>query len=167
MWKQLFSLAMDGANPLSKVFLGLKLLAVLLVALVLGYAVYQTYDAFASRRADAVVIDAQKKEISQDQGVIADQTKQAENRDAGKAAEDKLIVQQDVKHQQIKKKTADVQATVDHQVDVIQKAPELSPQEKSDRIAQVDIDALWGQYCDAAGSSASGCPTAAPSTTPG
>lgn len=169
MWKQLFSLAVDSANPLSKVLYGLKLLAVLLLALTVSYGVYKTYDAFASKREAKVVIDAQKQEIKQEQGIIADQTHQAENRDAGKAAEDKLIVTTTAAHTQIKKKTADVVKKIDQQVTVIQTAPALSPQEKSDQIARVDIDALWSQYCDAA-SNASGCqaPSAAPTTvTPG
>jgi hypothetical protein len=162
MLKLLGSLAFNGANPLTKFFTVLKLLAVLLVVGVICFAVYSTYDAFASKRESKVIIDAQKQEIVRKDGVITDQTKQAENLDAGKKAEDQVIVQLDNTQKKNNQKTADVIQQLEEKVDQIQDNPDFTPEEKSAAVAQVSIDSIWTAYCGTAGSAGSCADPSAP-----
>lgn len=156
MLSRLFSLAVD-ATPVGKILFGLKLLAVLLVVGAISYAVYSTYDAFASKRESTVIINAQKEKIAQKDGVIADQTKQAETAQQGKKVEDVLIEKTEIKQKSNNKKTAEVIEKLDHQVDNIQASTDFTPEEKSAAVAQVAIDSVWTSYCIAAGDSAAGC----------
>lgn len=158
MFARLLGLATAGVNPLSKfkmVFIALAVISLLAAAGFVGYRIYVAGQ-------NDVLVDTQKQEISRKDGVIADQTKQAENVQEGKKAEDTLIEKIEVKQKSNNKQTAKTVEKLDHQVDVIQTNPDFTPQEKSAAVAQVTIDALWTSYCDAAGGDAAGCSAGTP-----
>lgn len=150
MWEQLLGLATGTANPLN-LFAKIKtiVMIVLLVALfsAIGYAGYRTYDAFASKREDAVVISNQKQVIVQKDQVINQQTQAADETDQGKKAEDVQIVKLDTTVAKNNKKTAVATTKLNTDVQHIENNVQLTEEQKATEVAQTTIDALWTTYC--------------------
>jgi hypothetical protein len=161
---------LSTAWALGSPFKKAKMIAIAVLALAVfsavSYGVWRVHMAFQHEATDKVVIDAQKDKIKEQKTVIADQTVQAEKTEEGKKAEDVIIVKTDTSKKVVDKKTATTIEQVTQKVDDIKADVKLTSEEKGAQVAQVTIDTLWSSYCDAAGSSASGCASGtAPATT--
>lgn len=162
LFKQLGGLLIGG--PAAGGVIGLIRLAII-AALICGagFAAWHFLSTYTDSKARGVTIEAQKVDLKRKDSVIADQTKQAENRDQGKKAEDGIILKLDTTMKKTDRKTEAVIAEVVKKVEEIQAAPDKTAEEKDKEIATTQITSLWQNFCDSGGESAA-CHAAAASS---
>ncbi len=161
VFKQLFGfLGLGGVSAMPYLRL-LKLAVIAAVVFVACLGIYHVLGIYTDSKANAVTVTHQKVEIKRKDAVIADQTKQAENRDVGKKVEDVIILKLDTALKKADRKTEQVITDLTQKTEEIQAAADKTPEQKAMEVAKVQIDTLWQNFCDSGGESTSCQATAA------